>query len=86
MTGEDLKEHLIEVFRPVVSAMTDCPEDVVLECLASDSTVVLSLKSHAQDRGKLIGKEGRTAQALRTLMHAICAKYKMKAVLEIVDR
>lgn len=86
MTVDQLKDHLVSVFRPIVSAMTDKPEQLEIECRSSDSTTMLSLKSDISDRGKLIGKEGRTAQALRTLMHAICAKHKMKAVLEIIDK
>jgi predicted RNA-binding protein YlqC (UPF0109 family) len=50
-----------------------------------DNKVVLSIKVQADDVGKVIGKQGKTAQAMRTLLTAVAAKDGKRAVLEILD-
>jgi hypothetical protein len=70
----------------IVKHLVDNPDNVVIdENRPEENKVVLSLRVNADDVGKVIGKQGKTAQAMRTLLTAIAAKEGKRAILEIVD-
>ncbi len=70
----------------IAKHLVDNPDGVVVEeKTPEDRKVVLSLKVQADDVGKVIGKQGKTAQAMRTLLTAIAAKEGKRAILEILD-
>lgn len=66
--------------------LVDNPDNVVIEVEEpNEKTVELTLKVGAEDVGKVIGKQGKTAQAMRTLLTAIAAKEGKRAILKILD-
>ncbi len=66
--------------------LVDAPDSVsVEEAINDDKAIELSLKVGADDVGKVIGKQGKTAQAMRTLLTAIAAKDGKRAILKILD-
>lgn len=66
--------------------LVDTPDSVVVEAVETgDKTIELTLKVGADDIGKVIGKQGKTAQAMRTLLTAIAAKDGKRAILKILD-
>ncbi|MDX9923942.1 MAG: KH domain-containing protein [Ignavibacteriaceae bacterium] len=66
--------------------LVDNPDSVTVEQTAPDEkTIELTLKVGADDVGKVIGKQGKTAQAMRTLLTAIAAKDGKRAILKILD-
>jgi hypothetical protein len=70
----------------IAKHLVDHPDGVVIEeKMPEDNKVVLALKVKPDDVGKVIGKQGKTAQAMRTLLTAIAAKEGKRAVLEILD-
>jgi uncharacterized protein len=70
----------------IAKHLVDNPGDVVIEDKKpEENKVVLTLKVKAEDVGKVIGKQGKTAQAMRTLLTAIAAKEGKRAILEILD-
>ena len=70
----------------IAKHLVDSPEDVVVEeLITEDKKYTLSLKVKQEDVGKVIGKQGRTAQAMRTLLTAVAAKEGKRALLEIID-
>lgn len=70
----------------IAKHLVDSPDNVVLESTSpDDKTIELTLKVGADDVGKVIGKQGKTAQAMRTLLTAIAAKEGKRAVLKILD-
>jgi predicted RNA-binding protein YlqC (UPF0109 family) len=70
----------------IAKHLVDSPENVVVEeTITEEKKLTLSLKVKADDVGKVIGKQGKTAQAMRTLLTAIAAKEGKRAMLEIVD-
>jgi predicted RNA-binding protein YlqC (UPF0109 family) len=69
----------------VAKALVDQPEQVQVEMVEDATTTILRLKVAPGDLGRVIGKQGRTARAMRTLLHATAAKAKRRAVLEIVE-
>lgn len=78
-----------EFIEYVAKHLVDNPEEVVVEDVSRESDekkVKLALRVGQSDIGKVIGKQGKTAQSLRTLLTAIAAKEGKKAVLEIIDK
>ena len=69
----------------VARALVDNPEEVRVETVEDDTTTTLRLRVAAADLGRVIGKQGRTAKALRTLLHATAARSNRRAVLEIME-
>ncbi len=70
----------------IAKHLVDNPANVSLEMATPDEkTIELTLKVGAEDVGKVIGKQGKTAQAMRTLLTAIAAKEGKRAILKILD-
>ncbi|HMA86817.1 MAG TPA: KH domain-containing protein [Desulfosalsimonadaceae bacterium] len=69
----------------IAKSLVDNPDEVVVTEVEGDQTSVLELKVAKEDLGKVIGKQGRTARAMRTLLSAASAKNRKRTVLEIVE-
>ncbi len=74
-----------ELIEYVAKALVDDPDAVEVSEVAGDQTLVLELKVAKEDLGKVIGKQGRTARAMRTLLNASSAKLQKRIVLEIIE-
>lgn len=74
-----------ELIGLIARALVDHPEQVSVTEVEGNQTSVLELKVAKEDLGKVIGKQGRTARALRTILGAASAKLKKRTVLEIID-
>jgi predicted RNA-binding protein YlqC (UPF0109 family) len=66
-------------------ALVDIPNAVEVNEVMGEQTTVIELKVDKSDLGKVIGKQGRTARALRTILNAASTKLKKRSVLEIVE-
>jgi len=69
----------------IAQALVDHPEAVRVMEVQGNQTSVLELKVAKEDLGKVIGKQGRTARAMRTILSAASAKIKKRTVLEIIE-
>ena len=69
----------------MVKALVDKPEEVSLQEVEGEKTTVLELRVAKEDLGKVIGKQGKTAKAMRTILNAMATKLKKRAVLEIIE-
>ena len=69
----------------IAKALVDKPEEVVVTEIEGEQTSVIELKVAKEDLGKVIGKQGRTARAMRTILSASSTKLKKRAVLEIIE-
>jgi hypothetical protein len=69
----------------MVKALVDKPEEVSLREVEGEKTTVLELRVAKEDLGKVIGKQGKTAHAMRTILNAMATKLKKRAVLEIIE-
>jgi len=78
-------ERLKELVTFVAKSLVDNPEKVEVKEVAGEQTAVLELKVAPEDLGKIIGKQGRTAKAIRTILSAAAAKMRKRAVLEILE-
>ena len=81
MNGGCMKEFIEYIARQLV----DQPESVVIEEESKEDKLILKLKVAQPDIGKIIGKKGRTAFALRTLVAAVGKKAGKKVMLEVMD-
>lgn len=69
----------------IAKALVDHPEAVKVNEVAGEQTAVIELTVAKDDLGKVIGRQGRTARAIRTILGAASAKLKKRAVLEILE-
>ncbi len=69
----------------IVKALVDQPEEVKVHEIVADYTSVLEIRVARTDMGKVIGKQGRTAQAIRTILSAASGKAGKRYILEIVE-
>ena len=76
---------LKELMTEMAKALVDKPEEVNVTEIEGEQTTVLELKVAKEDLGKVIGKQGRTAGALRTILGAASTKIRKRSVLEIIE-
>jgi uncharacterized protein len=69
----------------IAQSLLDIPENVEVKEIAGNQTTVLELKVDPSDLGKIIGRQGRTAKALRTIINAAALKAGKKVILEIIE-
>ncbi|MBI4237343.1 MAG: KH domain-containing protein [Deltaproteobacteria bacterium] len=69
----------------MAKALVDKPEEVEVTLVEGEQTTVVELKVAKEDLGKVIGKEGRTARSLRTILSAASTKIRKRSVLEIIE-
>ena len=74
-----------ELMEQIARALVDDPEQVEVTEMDGDKTLVLELHVAQNDMGKVIGRQGQTARAMRTILAAASKKMRKRAVLEIVE-
>jgi uncharacterized protein len=74
-----------ELVEAIAKALVDNPDQVQVRAIEGEQVTVLELRVHPSDVGKVIGRQGRTAQAIRTLLNAMGMKLRKRFVLEIHD-
>ncbi len=75
-----------ELVELIAQALVDQPEKVVVSQIEGEQTTVLELKVAPEDLGKVIGKQGRTARAIRLILGAAGMKLKRRFTLEIIEK
>ena len=78
-------EQLTELVEFVAKALVDDPDAVEVKAVEGERTVIIELSVADEDLGKVIGREGRTARAIRTLLLATSARQSKRVVLEILE-
>ena len=76
---------LKEVVETIAKALVDNPDEVTVTEVDGEAAIVVELRVAPQDLGKVIGKQGRTARAMRTLLRAAGMKLRKRFVLEILE-
>jgi len=69
----------------IAEALVDNPDQVQVNEIEGEQTSVIELRVAKEDLGKVIGKQGRTARAIRTILSAASTKIRKRAVLEILE-
>ena len=76
---------LKELITYIASSLVDKPDQVQVTEVEREQTTVLELRVAKEDLGKVIGRQGRTARAMRTILGAASSKMKKRSVLEILE-
>ena len=74
-----------ELVQYISEALVDRPEEVHVNVVEGENSIILELKVAADDVGKVIGKGGQTAKAMRKILSAAATKLKKKSLLQIVE-
>ena len=74
-----------ELIKYIAQSLVDDPDQVDVQEIKAQQTLVLELRVAKEDLGKVIGKKGRTAQAIRTILSAVSSKVRKRTVLEIIE-
>jgi uncharacterized protein len=80
-----MAEAMRELVTYIAKALVDLPDDVSVTEIEGEQTSVIELRVAKEDMGKVIGKQGRTAKAIRTVVNAAATKMSKRAVLEIIE-
>ena len=78
-------EELRALIEYLARALVDLPDQVNVKQIEGEQTTVIELKVAKEDLGKVIGKQGRTARAIRTILNGASTKLKKRTVLEIIE-
>lgn len=73
------------LLRTIIESLVDNPQQIEINTIEGKSTNVIELKVEKSDIGKVIGKKGRTASSIRTILGAASAKQEKCVLLEIID-
>lgn len=74
-----------ELVEYLVKALVDNPEQAKVTEVEGEQSVIYEVRVAPEDMGKIIGKQGRIAKAIRTIVRAACVKNGKKAIVEILD-
>ena len=74
-----------ELIEAIAKALVDHPEQVQVRVVEGEQVTVLELRVHPEDLGKVIGRQGRTAKSMRTILAAAGMKLRKRIKLEILD-
>ena len=86
MTHEERPDDMQELVTEIARALVDEPDAVVVEAVEREESTVLRLRVAPSDVGKVIGKQGRTARSMRTILSAASMKLKHRFSLDIVEQ
>jgi predicted RNA-binding protein YlqC (UPF0109 family) len=80
-----MEASMKDLVKYIAQALVDNPDAVTVSEIEGEQTSVIELRVSKEDLGKIIGKHGRTAQSMRTILSAASAKNRKRAVLEIIE-
>lgn len=84
-TASEPSELMKRLILEIVQALVDQPEDVSVDLITENDSTVIRLRVAHQDIGKVIGKQGRTARSLRTILGAASMKLHHRFALDIME-
>ena len=85
MTAPGSTDNMKDLIEYIAKALVDQPDQVKVSEVEGEKTSVIELTVSKEDLGKVIGKQGRTARAIRTILSAASTKIRKRSVLEIIE-
>ncbi len=85
MKTTDKHDNMQELVTQIARALVDLPEAVIVEAVEREESTVLRLRVDPTDVGKVIGKQGRTARSMRTILGAVSMKHQHRYTLDILE-
>jgi len=83
--GDDPVKNMTDLVTEIAHALVDDPDAVSVEAIADGESTVIRLRVAQSDVGKVIGKQGRTARSMRTILSAASMKFRHRFSLDIVE-
>jgi predicted RNA-binding protein YlqC (UPF0109 family) len=83
--SDEFSQDMLSLVKEIATALVDHPESVVVDAIADRDGTLLRLRVAPADVGKVIGKQGRTARSMRTILSAASMKLKHRYSLDIVE-
>jgi len=74
-----------ELVEAIAKALVDNPDQVHVRAIEGEQVIVFELRVHKSDLGQVIGRQGRTAKAIRTILSAVGMKLRKRFTLEILE-
>ena len=84
-SGEHQELTPLSLLEVIIKAIVDNPDDVKISEIDGEQTIIYELRVNSDDMGKVIGRRGQNAKAIRTLLAASSGKRRKRAVLEILE-
>lgn len=81
----EIAEFFKSYYTGIIKELVDSPQELSIDVIKGPQTYVIEVKVAKSDLGKVIGKGGKMAQALRTVLNGIAAKRNVRAILELVE-
>jgi predicted RNA-binding protein YlqC (UPF0109 family) len=78
-------KELLELLDVIAKALVDNPEQVQVNAIEGEGAVVLELRVHPSDLGKVIGREGRLLKAIRDILGSVGRKLRMRVTVNVVE-
>lgn len=85
MTHDEMPDNMQELVTEIAKALVDDPTAVLVEAVDREESTVLRLRVAPGDVGKVIGKQGRTARSMRTILGAVSMKHHHRYTLDILE-
>lgn len=82
---KEFQTEATEMLRAIATALVDATDDIRVEITNNNNVYLFSLSARKEDTGKLIGREGRTATMVRSLLNAVASKHGVRAILDIAE-
>ncbi len=76
---------LKELLETMAKALVDDPEKVIVSQITGRETVIIEIRAAHRDVGKIIGKQGRTAHAMRSILDSVSKKARKRAIMEVIE-
>lgn len=74
-----------ELLETIVKSLVDSPDEVQIQEIEENKSIILELKVASEDMGKVIGKQGKIARAIRTVVKSMAIKENKKVIIKILD-
>lgn len=85
MEVQDVAAVVVDAIRPFIIAMIDEPEFLKIDTTIARQIILVTIDCAEDDRGKIIGRHGLHAGAIRTIVNAMCSRYGYRSMIDIVD-
>ena len=76
---------MLDLIKKIVEEIVDNPEQIKIKAVEGEHTLIIEVRVAKEDIGKVIGKQGRTARAIRTILAGASGKLKKRASFEIIE-
>ena len=78
--------QIAQLIETITKEICDFPNDVIVKEITGNTTSIIEIHVKKEDQGKMIGKQGRVIQAIRTIVYTICFRDKKRYTIEVISK